>query len=163
MARKVTIAKFAEWIAEQEHEEEVLDLVAGGLTLQKAALVVKQPYTCLHGYFHDGGERQARYEGARKAWADAVMDEALRISDGVKPNRDAVAKAKLQVETRLSQARAYHRERWGERLQVEKSVAIGIDQELLGRADELLRLANERVVGAGEVPVALPAPVGEKV
>lgn len=161
MARQVTIKAFEAWIAEEANVEDVLERIAGGLTLQKAAVALKKPYTCLHQFFHSTPERQARYEAARRAWADAKQDEALELADGVKPDRDAVAKAKLQVEVRQNQAAAYHRERWGERIQVEKSVKLGVDQALLGRADELLRLAEEKVVGGSvalDAPAALPAP-----
>lgn len=136
MVRKVTAAKFEAWIADEENVLLVLDLIAGGKTLQKSALEVKQPYTCLHGYFHGTKENLALYEGARKAWADAVMDEAMRIADGVAPDRDAVAKAKLRVEVRHNQAKAYHRDRWGDRVQVEKAVAVTVDA---GPATKLLR------------------------
>ncbi len=164
MARKTTVKAFEAWIAAEGNVDEVLDRISGGLTLQKAALAVKQPYTCLHGFFHGSPELEARYMAARKAWADQKMDEALEIADGVKADKDEVAKAKLQVETRQIQSRAYHRELWGERIQVDKSVTVGVDAALLGRADELLRLAQEKVVVGAEVmavsvpPAALPEP-----
>lgn len=164
MARQVTRRAFAQWIEDEANVSLVLERVAGGLTLQKAAVSVKQPYTCLHEYFHGTPENEARYLAARKAWADAKQDEALELADGVEADRDAVAKAKLQVEVRHNQAKAYHRDRWGDRVQVEKSVTVGVDAALLGRADELLRLAEEKVIAGAEVeavldsPAALPAP-----
>lgn len=142
MARQVTIKAFEAWIADEANVEAVLDHVAGGKTLQKTALAVKQPYTCLHGYFHRTPEAQARYEAARKAWADAVMDEAMRIADGAKPTPGDVQKAKLQVETRFNQAKAYHRERWGERVQVDRGLEAPADEKLLGFASELLKLVK---------------------
>ena len=151
MVRKVTAEKFELWVANEENVLAVLDLISGGKTLQKAALEVKQPYTCLHEYFHRTPENLARYEGARKAWADAVMDEAMRIADGVAPDRDAVAKAKLRVEVRQNQAKAYHRDRWGDRVHVEKSITVSADAALLGRASDLLRIATEKVVGGVEL------------
>lgn len=159
MARKVTIAAFEKWIAEESNVALVLERIAGGLTLRNASVSVKQPFTCLHAYFHGTPERQSRYDAARKAWADAQMDEAMEIADGVAPDRDAVAKAKLQVETRANQARAYHRERWGEKLQVEKSVVV-VDSNLLSDMGELLRLTStktERVI-EHEDALTLPAP-----
>jgi hypothetical protein len=83
MVRKVTQAKFEAWIAEGTNEEEFLASIAGGLTLQKAALKVKQPFNCLHAFFHATPERQAKYDAARKAWADGQMDEAHEIADEV--------------------------------------------------------------------------------
>jgi hypothetical protein len=115
MARKETIKSFELWISLPGSAEEVLDLIAGGLTLQKAAVAVGQPYTCLHTYFHSTEARLGLYLAARKAWADSVQDESMEIADGVPADRDAVAKAKLRVEVRQNQARAYHSERWGEK------------------------------------------------
>lgn len=161
MARKVTIAAFERWVAEEGNEERVLTLIAGGKTLRVASLAVKQPYTCLHAYFHGTPERLALYETARKSWADLKQDEAMEIADGVKANLHEVAKAKLQVEVRETQAKAFYRERWGETLTVKKDVTIGVDQALLGKAVDLLLLPEKVVEGvelAGEASTpALPA------
>lgn len=160
MARKVTVAAFEVWIAEESNVQLVLDRIVGGLTLQKTAVALKQPYTCLQGYFHSTPERLARYEAALAAYADYLQGEAKEIADTVKPDRDHVAKARLQVDVRQNQAKALNRERWGDRLQIEKSVTHGLDEALLGRAEELLRLP-EKVVGGevvgGEPPLPLPA------
>ena len=174
MARKTTIKAFEGWIADVANEARVLELVAGGLTLQKTSVAVKQPYTCLHRHFHSTGELEARYLAARKSFADGKMDENHAIADGVKPDRDHVAKAKLRVEVNTAAAKAYHRERWGEKVQVEKSVVVSADAALVGFARELLAkrrplvLENEiapgRVLeapplGAGSpLPAATPAP-----
>jgi hypothetical protein len=149
MARKTTIKAFEAWIATDENEAVVLDRISGGLTLQKTALAVKQPFTCLHGYFHSTPERLARYDAARRAWADAQMDEALEIADGVAEDRDAVSKAKLRVETRQNQAKAYNRERWGERVQVEKSVSVTVDA---GPATRFLREMAKRELEVESLP-----------
>lgn len=113
MARKTTIRAFEEWAADPANVEGVLELIADGLTLQKAAVEVEKPYTCLHALF-ETDVWKPKYLAARKAWADWQQDEAMQIADEVKADKDEVAKAKLRVETRQNQARAYHRERWGE-------------------------------------------------
>lgn len=150
MARKVTIAAFEKWIAEDGNEELVLEKIASGTTLRNAAFELKQPYTCLHPYFHSTPERQVRYDTARKAWADAKMDEAMDIADDVAPDRDAVAKAKLQVETYTSQAKAYNRPRWGETLKVEKEVTVSVD---VGPATRLLQEARARELEVIDLPL----------
>lgn len=135
----------------------VLQLVSEGRTLQKASLAVKRPYTCLHQFFHSRPDLEARYAAARKAWADRTMDEALEIADKAPLSKEGVAKARLRVDVRQVQAKAYNRERWGETLTVKKDVTVGVDATLLGRADDLLRLAGEKVVN--EVPAELPEKV----
>jgi hypothetical protein len=97
----------------------------------------------------------ARYDAARKAWADHNMDEAIAIADEVPADKDEVAKAKLRVEARQVQAKAYNRERWGDKVSVEKNVNINVDAALLASVDDLLRLANEKVVK--ELPAPVPA------
>lgn|SRR5574341_260646 len=149
MARKITIAKFQEWIADEENVSAVLDRIAGGMTLHKASVMFGWPYTCLRDFFESTGERKAQYEAARKSWADAVMDEAIELADGCKPNKDDVAKAKLQIETRMNQAGAYHRDRWGQ----QEGPARG--------APVTIQIANLRG-GQLEVTTAAALPAPEK-
>jgi hypothetical protein len=147
MARKVTIKAFEAWISDEENVIRVLESIAGGLTLQKTAVAMKQPFTCFYDYFHSTPEREARYLAARKAWVAAKKDEAVEIADSVAPDRDHVAKAKLQIEVIDNQAKAYDRDRWGDRVQVEKSVSVRADEALIGLAGDLLRLVRRpRVV-----------------
>ncbi len=157
MPRKQTIQAFEEWVKDEENVAGVLDLIAGsdgkkGLTLQKASLAVKKPFNCLHQYFHSTPERLERYEAARRAWADAKMDEALELADDVAEDKDAVAKAKLQVEVRHNQAKAYHRDRWGDTLRVEKTVTHEVDAGLVGTIGDLLRVAKRPAVTLENVP-----------
>jgi predicted nucleic acid-binding Zn-ribbon protein len=153
MAKQVTIERFKTWVADPLNVDALLDLVAGGRTLRNAAMELKQPYTCAHQFLHSTPELAARYDAARKAWADHNMDEAIAIADEVPADKDEVAKAKLRVEARQVQAKAYNRERWGDKVSVEKNVNINVDAALLASVDDLLRLANEKVVQS------LPAPV----
>ena len=156
MARKVTIKAFGEWVKVEANVEWVLRLIADGTTLHKAAVVVKQPYTCLHPFLHSE-VMLPRYTAARKAWADLKQDEAMELVDGAKPDKGHVAKAKLQAEVRQNQAAAYHRERWGERVHVERSVELTVDAGLIGLAGELLK-KRLPVVVEGEPVQTLPAP-----
>ena len=162
MARKVTIRAFEAWIADEANVVDVLERLTEQ-HLHKVAVAVKQPYTCLYGFFDSTPELRRRYEQACKARQDKRYEESQEIADGVVPDRDHVAKAKLQIDVRRDHAKAYNPERWGDRLQVEKSVTVGVDPALLGSAAELLRLANERVVAGAELvderepPLALPA------
>lgn len=170
MARQVTVRAFEEWIKDAANVERVLELIAGGKTLQKAALAVKQPYTCLHPFFHDGAEMEKKYGAARKAWVDFKNDELVAKVEAVKPDRDHVAKLKLESDVIANQSKAYHRERWGERLQVEKNVNVSADAALIGTVAQLLLSGRKRPgvtidapgqVSDAEPPAArLPAPAG---
>lgn len=149
MARKTTIEAFGVWIGDEANERLVLERIAGGMTLREVSLSVKQPYTCLQGHFRSSAELVERYNQALRDYADYVEAENKSIADTVKADRDEVAKAKLQIEVRQRHAKQLHRERWGETVRVEKDVKIGVDQALVGKADELLRLASEKIVGGG--------------
>jgi hypothetical protein len=155
LARQVTIKSFEKWIADEANVLHVLELIAGGLTLQKTSVKVKQPFTCLHAHFHSTPELEARYLAARKAWVAAKKDEAVEIADSVAPDRDHVAKAKLRIEVIDNQAKAYDRDRWGDRVQVEKDVRVTVDA---GPATELLRAAKQRALG-DTVTIENTAPV----
>lgn len=148
MARKETVAKFKVWIEDDENVDRVLDLISGGMTLQKAAVAVAQPYTCLQAFFTDVPEMRDRYAAARKAWADAVNDESIEIADTVTADPAEVAKAKLRIETRTNQARAYGRERWGE---AEAAKVVPVTIQIAN-----LRGGNVAITGPAE---ALPAPL----
>lgn len=160
MARKQTIAAFERWIAEEGNETVVLEALTKA-PLHKVAVTVKQPYTCLYAYFNSSPERQARYVSAKEAWVEMRKGMLVEKVDVVEADKDQVARLKLESDIIDNQAKAYHRERWGERLQVEKSVSVVVDAGLVGAAEELLKLAQERRLPAltEKVVEALPVDV----
>jgi hypothetical protein len=163
MARKITIKAFEAWIADEANVVDVLERLAE-VHLHKVAVAVKQPYTCLYAYFDSTPELQARYEAACRARVSRRADEASDIADDCPPDRDHVAKAKLQIDVRHHHAKSYNPERWGDRLQIDKKISVDADPLLLGKAADLLnRLTarTEKVIEGGEVvgevSPALPA------
>lgn len=97
-----------------------------------AVLGVKQPYTLVYAFLHDGAEMQKRYEGALAAVADDLAHEALAIADeqaevkkedGTTYDPD-VARDKLRVDTRLRMASKWSRERYGESQDSQKVVPV---------------------------------------
>jgi hypothetical protein len=149
MARKITIKAFEAWIADEANVVDVLERLAE-VHLHKVAVAVKQPYTCLYA--------------ACRARVSRRADEASDIADDCPPDRDHVAKAKLQIDVRHHHAKSYNPERWGDRLQIDKKISVDADPLLLGKAADLLnRLTarTEKVIEGGEVvgevSPALPA------
>ena len=81
--------------------------------------------------------RWAAYDGALKAKSEVMAHETIDIAD-------ASEDAKLQVDTRLKVAGKWHRDRYGERVQVDKSVTVGVDAGLVGFAGALLARLGRR-------------------
>lgn len=82
-----------------------------------------------------------RYEAALACRAEALVHESIEIADSVRGSEQpaTVGAAKLAVETRHKMASWWDRERYGERLQIEKTVQVGVDAGLLGTVADLLK------------------------
>lgn len=90
--------------------------------------------------------RKSEYEAALRVAADGMAFETLTILDEADPETVGVAKARSDGRWRI--ASRLNRDRWGERVVVEKSVRVEVDAGLVGFAGALLdRLSGGRVVG----------------
>jgi hypothetical protein len=149
MARQTTIKAFEQWKLVPENVDGFFALLEGDekLTFRNATVAIKQPYTLMWRLVNDSEELKARYDSILAARGDRLAQERLEIADGVKPDRDEVAKARLQVDVRDSLASKWNRERYGETIRVERDVRVGVDVTLRGRASELLaRIAGRAPV-----------------
>lgn len=161
MARKITVKAFEEWARDPANVEDVLERIANGGTLHKVAREVNRPFTCLHALFQVE-PWGPKYVAARKAWADARQDEAIELVDNVKPDRDHVAKVKLQAETYQNQAKAYNAERWADRKDGGAGgITVLVDRSCGGavRVGVLDAGGNKAAIELSESE-ALPAPAG---
>jgi hypothetical protein len=162
MAQRRTIARFEDWRRVPENIEALFGLLEGSArvnyqTFRDACHELRVPYLLAYRLVNGDPVLRGRYESILAARADAMANEALEIADRVEPERGAVAKAKLQVDTRQMLASRWDRERYGERIQVEKSVNVSVDVGLLGKAAELLQVAGGGRLIEGET-LTLPAP-----
>ena len=170
MPRKRTMQAWAAWVKEAKNVDDLIAMVASGTQLQKACLLINQPWNLVHPYLHSTPELQKRYEEAKRAYADRKWEEKLEVADKAQDSRSmpAVAAAKLKVEVLHEDAVAWNRERYGQTVKVQgERSAPGADQALLGFATELLRLVKSkepRLIGSVIDPViepdtlTLPAP-----
>ena len=128
------------------------------MAFRNACLEVRVPYTLMYRYVHGREELKARYDSFLAAKADLLVQEALEdVGEAVDKDSAAVAKVKSDVKLRV--AEKWDRERYGERVQIDRAPeAPGGDAALLGFASELLRLVrkDEPRVIEGE-KVAVPA------
>ena len=155
MVRKVTARAFEEWIADDANERSVLEALTRG-PLHTVAKQFGKPYTCLFEYFHSTPEREGRYTAAKKAWIEMRKGELVHKIDALPADREQVARLELESKIIDNQAKAYHRERWGERVQVEKTVSVTVDA---GPATRLLRDMQRAAALEVEEVKALPAEV----
>jgi hypothetical protein len=165
MVRKVTAQRFEEWSAIPDNVNVFFRLLEGvgiekPMRFRDACFAIPVPYTLMHAFVMRDAALKARYDAVLAAKADQLEHEALEIADKVEPDRDHVAKAKLQVDTRHALASKWDRDRYGDRLQIDKQVNVTVDAGLLGTAADLLRVvstAGPRVIDA-EDTLTLPAP-----
>ncbi len=132
MPRLKTIRRFEEWKKVPENIEGFFRLLEGDvgvkpLRFRDACLGAKVPYTLMYVHLHGEPELKARYESILAARADDMMHERLDIAKNVEPERDKVAKAKLECEVLGSTASYWDRERYGER----PEVAVNVTQWVL--------------------------------
>jgi len=98
--------------------EAIISQVASGRTLSSIARELGVPRETLSNLMYRDEERGEALRAARARAADALVDDALDIADAADPT--AIAKAKLQVETRQWIASKYNRAVYGsEKAQVE--------------------------------------------
>ncbi len=166
MVRKVTAQRFEEWKAEPANVDAFFRLLEGvgiekPMRFRDACFAIPVPYTLMHGFVHRDPVLKARYDAVLAAKADALAHESLAIADEVVPDRDHVAKAKLQVETRHALIGKWDRDRYGEKIQVDRNVNVTVDAGLLGRAADLLRLASTKELVVEGETLTLPAPKAE--
>ena len=81
-------------------------------------------------------DRKLAFERALRARAEIRFHEGGEIVDSASP--DDVAVAKLRSAWRRDEAKVWSRERYGDRVAVDKAVTVGVDAGLIGFAGALL-------------------------
>lgn len=98
---------------------------------------------------------RSTYDAALKVLTDAMVFESLRVADDVAEDRDAIAKAKLRIETKLRTAARWDRERYGE----QSVPGVVVNLNLVDVEKEIRELEGRLgITAAGMVP-ALPVVV----
>lgn len=145
MARIKTTKEFYEWVKDDAAIDDVLRRVAEGTKFSQVCKDIKRPYTLLYPYLHSTPELKARYEAALAARADDLMHETLEIADALEGSDSApeVAAGKVRIDTRQKIASGWNRERYGERLQLDKEVTVTADAGLIGFASTLLEKMSQ--------------------
>lgn len=169
MPRQKTIRAFDEWRKNAANVDTFFLLMEGtatapGKRFRDVCVELKVPYTLMHAFVKADVVLKARYDAVRAAKADQFAHEAVEIADEAdEESKAGVAKAKLQVDTRLALASKWDRDDYGDTLRVEKTVTVQADAGLLGLAGELLtkissRPAEKVIEGVALAQVAGPEP-----
>lgn len=152
------------WVEKPENIEQFFSEMelADGSARQAFVLAcraLKIPYTLMFAYVHSQPELKQRYDSFLAAMADRLATEALEDVDGA-VCKDTAAAAKVKADTKLRIAEKWDRERYGERITVDRNVNLTVDAALVGTAGDLLKSLAKRApaVIENEVP-ALPEKV----
>ena len=114
----------------------LLARISLGEPLSKACKHKGMPSTrTVNDWINNYPEFKAEYEAARDEGADEIAMEMLEISDIVAPDRDAVAKANLQVNTRKHLLGCWHPGRYGPKVQADVTGNFNVT---IGAADAKL-------------------------
>ena len=112
------------------------------------------------------GEFCEQYADAQEARADYYFDEILNIADEVKPNKNAVAKARLMIDTRKFAMGRMAPKKYGEKVNVDVSGECEVKHDGkvdIAPTDSAIQGINaiiERVIRAGKTEHV--ADTGEK-
>jgi hypothetical protein len=108
-------------IAEQGGWDRILERIGSGESISAIAQTFLRPdhhpisFAFFSRLLHQDPEREPAIREAKRLRAEAWADRALAVSDTCPADRDAVAKARVQIETRLRLAGLADREQYGER------------------------------------------------
>jgi len=106
----------------QEKINKVLKLVSEGMSVKQACL---RKDTCSEKTFNNWlsgddakGQRLLRYARAREGRADSIFEEVLEIADNVEEDKNAIAKARLMIDSRWKYLAKLAPSKYGDKLDV---------------------------------------------
>lgn len=151
------LARFQDVVAQPNAMDVIVQKLVDGeqpMTLKAIAKAWGVPYTRLAAWIFDDRERAERYNAALRFAAETYVHEAVPIADEATAERDAVAKAKLQIDTRLRIATKWDRARYGDATEVKHSGTVS----LVAILSSMPRGREVDVTPDGATGAALPAP-----
>ena len=149
MAYKRTQEMVLVWVQVPGHIDRFFEAMENAegtakMAFRNACFGLKLPYTVMYAYVDGQPELKARYDAFLKSKADLLAHEALE-DVAAAMDKDTAAVAKVRADTKLRIAEKWDRERYGERVQIDRAPQVpGGDAALLGFASELLKLVRER-------------------
>ena len=131
-----------------ETVDEIVQRVCEGERLKVICKSKGWPYSVVAQWVAGNEKVQAAYEGALRIAADEMAQETVEIADGATPETVGVDKHRTEVRMRL--AEKLHRDRYGAKVQVEKTVSVEADAGLIGLARDLLNARIGKIGGVTE-------------
>ena len=131
------------WEAERAGAVEVIfQRVADGETLKEVCKSRRWPYSVVARWVGETPEAARMYKLALELWADALATETVGIAD--RTDATEVGLGKLQTDVRLKVASRLHRERYGDRVEINGTVKH--QHSLIAILSGMGAAAPERVV-----------------
>jgi hypothetical protein len=145
---------------EPEFFDAVIEAIAGGMSIQYFAQAIGlSPGKVSMWLNRQEGERQKRYDEARKARAAGFADRILRILDEVEAGTLTPPAARVMADNMRWMAERYDPDLWGNKIQARLEVVTTVEMHLAA-VEELARRikrGDERPVIEGEVlPTYVP-------
>ncbi|WP_448970276.1 terminase small subunit-like protein [Neisseria sp.] len=116
-----------------EMAEKICELIANGMSLRTVCLQEGMPSAVtVCKWLSENQEFSKQYARAREEQAVSFADEIISIADSVEPDSAAVAKAKLQIDSRKWLAAKMAPKKYGDKVeqQITGSLAIQADVKL---------------------------------
>lgn len=113
--------------------ESILEHISNGQPLEQFVREyhTKLPVASLRAWIYRDPKRKNAYLVAKAIGAEAIEDELIRISDGVKADGSAslddVARSKLRIDTRFRLLQVWNRKRYGDVKQVNTTSTTTLD------------------------------------
>ncbi len=103
----------------------VLERIENGETVTQIARSFNVSRSFFARLLHEDRDRHEAVREARKAAADALVEEAMEIVDNANPVRDELQKAKLRADLRVWLASKFNREQYSDKQRAPVEVSIG--------------------------------------
>lgn len=136
--------------------ETICEFIMNGFSPMYIKGQLSIPLSNLTAWINADDERKTKYDDALAVAADNAMYEARDILDDAPLLNEAISKAAKQAEHRRHMAKGFGYKRWGSKLDVNTSVAVGVsfnfDVGLLPAQTAAIEAQATRLPSANQAP-----------
>ncbi|UOO77940.1 hypothetical protein LVJ85_05620 [Neisseria sp. Dent CA1/247] len=112
--------------------EKILSMLAEGASLESICLMEDMPSArTVYRWLDENEGFCQRYARAREMQADLYADQIIKIADDCQPEAAAVAKARLQIDSRKWKASKLAPKKYGDKLDVSADMRVQVESKTL--------------------------------